>query len=231
MSMRPVALDIETIGQDWDSLAPSVQTYLLDRAKSEAKREGVPEKLGLHPGTGRIVAIAMWYPEEDRGNVLLEGNAASWSILEANVKIFRGQEKDLLSEFWGLVKENCRPIITFHGRFFDAPYLMLRSAILGVEPSRNLMPYRYSFEEHCDLAEVLSFWNGRVDGTLDFWCCQFGISSPKTETHGSDVAQLYKGGKLEDIGRYCLGDAKATGQLYLRLKPTIRLLERDTRGS
>ncbi len=108
---------------------------------------------------------------------------------------------------------------------------MLRSAILGVDPSRNLVPYRYSFREHCDLAEVLSFWNARqANGTLDFWCCQFGIASPKSETHGSDVAELYKAGRLEDIGRYCLGDARATGQLYLRLKPMIKLLERDTRA-
>jgi len=226
MAKRPMVLDIETIGQDWDSLAPSVQAYLLDRAKSETKREEVPEKLGLHPGTGRVVAIATWYPDEDRGNILLEGNPASWAILESGVKIFRGQEKELLGEFWDLVKENCGPIITFYGRFFDAPYLMLRSAILDIEPTRNLMPYRYSFGDHCDLAEVLSFWHGRVDGTLDFWCHQFGIASPKAETHGSDVAQLYKDGRLEDIGRYCLGDAKATGLLYLRLKPTIKMLER-----
>src|SRR5712692_4243886 len=108
-----MVLDIATIGQDWDSLAPSVQTYLLDRAKSESKREEVPEKLGLHPGTGRVVAIATWYPEEDRGNVLLEGNAAPWATLEPDVKIFWGEEKDLLREFWDLVKENCSPIITF----------------------------------------------------------------------------------------------------------------------
>lgn len=38
MPKRPVALDIETIGQDWDSLAPSVRTYLLERAKTEGSR-------------------------------------------------------------------------------------------------------------------------------------------------------------------------------------------------
>src|SRR5205807_9306110 len=89
MAGRPMVLDIETIGQDWDSLAPSVQTYLLDRAKNEAERDEVPEKLGLHPGTGRVVAISTWYPDENRGNVLLEGNAASWAYLEADVTTFR----------------------------------------------------------------------------------------------------------------------------------------------
>ncbi len=55
MPRLPLALDIETVGQDWESLSQEVQAYLLDRAKSDAKREEVPTRLALHPGTGRVV--------------------------------------------------------------------------------------------------------------------------------------------------------------------------------
>jgi 3'-5' exonuclease len=232
MERLPLALDIETIGQDWESLCPEVQAYLLDRAKTEEKRNEVPNRLGLHPGTGRVITIALWCPDNDRGRVFVEGACTGWGELDAKVKIFRGSETDLLTEFWALVARYAATLITYHGRLFDGRYLMIRSAILGVEPTRNLLPYRYSFKEHCDLAEVLSFWDPRhvTDGNLDFWCRQFGISSPKAEVSGADVARLYASGNLEEIARYCLGDARATAQLYLRLKPIINLFHRERRA-
>jgi 3'-5' exonuclease len=76
--------------------------------------------------------------------------------------------------------------------------------------------------------EVLSFWNARHgEGNLDFWCRQFGITSPKTGLDGSAVESAYKEGRLEDIARYCIEDTRATAQLYLRLMHIIRLAERD----
>ncbi|HKV45166.1 MAG TPA: ribonuclease H-like domain-containing protein [bacterium] len=228
MPKSPMAIDIETVGQDWCTLAPEVQAYLLDTAKGETQREEVPEKLGLHPGTGHIVAIGLWHPDEDRGAILLEGGAQDWDDFPPQAKIFRDREDALLREFWRIVGDAATTIVTFYGRSFDAPYLMLRSAILGVVPSRNLLPYRYSFQEHCDLAEVLSFRNSRRPaGNLDFWCRQFGIESPKAEMRGRNVATLYGEGKLEEIARYCLGDARATARLYLRLRPIIRLVDQE----
>ncbi len=226
MAKSSVALDIETVGQDWTTLAAEVQNYLLERARSDEQREEVPNRLGLHPGTGRVVAIGLWFPEEDRGLVLVEGDAPGWSDWGANARIFRGDEGAILREFWKVINDSCGTVVTFHGRPFDAPYLMLRSAILAVDPTRNLVPYRYGFQEHCDLADVLSFWNARrIVGNLDFWCRQFAIESPKTVIQGTDVATLYKERRLEDIARYCLGDARATAQLYVRLKPIIKLLD------
>ncbi len=70
--------------------------------------------------------------------------------------------------------------------------------------------------------EVLSFWNARsCEGTLDFWCRQFGIESPKGGFDGSDVGAAYRDGRLGEIARYCVGDARATARLDLRLIPLI----------
>ena len=231
MPKCPVALDIETVGQDWKSLSPKVRAYLTERVKSTAKRKQVPKRLGLHPATGRIITIAMWDTEADQGHVLLEGRSREWHDMDTDIKAFCGSEKRLLNEFWRFVKDKASTIITFNGRGFDAPYLMLRSAILGIEPTRNLVPYRYSFQEHCDLMEVLSFWNARFgEGTLDFWCRQFGIQSPKGKFDGSEIDAEYRKGKLEKIARYCVGDARATARLYLRLTPIIRLVGRDAKS-
>ena len=79
--------------------------------------------------------------DEERGLVLAEGR-------RGGVVGVRGAGADaprsrtvLLREFWKLVRE-AGTIVTFNGRGFDGPYLMIRSAILGVEPSRNFVPYR-----------------------------------------------------------------------------------------
>lgn len=226
-----LVIDIETVGLPWDGLASDVQAYLLQRARTDEEREEVPKRLALHPGTGRIVAIGLWRPEEDRGGVLLaddalEGGApASWEPFEEGAMVFRASERGILQEFWRYVKQGAGTIVTFNGRGFDGPFLMLRSAILGVPPARNLMPYRYRFDQHCDLLEVLTFFRSRPADSLHFWCRQFGIETPKGEMSGSDVAAAYEAGALDAIARYALADVRATAELYRRLKPVIDVLD------
>ena len=103
------------------------------------------------------------------------------------------------------------------GRGFDCPVLMLRSAMLKVKPSKNLMPYRYSAEQHIDLLEQLTFYNSVRKFNLDFFCKAFGIQSPKASgITGHDIAPMYKENKFEEIAKYCAGDLFATRELYLR---------------
>lgn len=227
-SQEPLALDIETVGLDWDSLDEEVRSYLKDRAKTEQEREAVPDQLALNPGTGRIIAIGLWRPETGRGGVLVEGDEVedpSWSSLNESTSIYEGSEEQILREFWKFIAQNPGRIITYNGRSFDGPFLMLRSAILDVEPTKNLMPYRFSFEIHCDLAEVVSFHNARGLESLDFWCHQMGMDSPKAQLDGSMIDQYYEEGKTDQIASYCLEDAKATAELFLKLKPIIELMD------
>jgi DNA polymerase elongation subunit (family B) len=228
MPKPAIALDIETVGHEWELLAPEVRAYLLERERDETRRAEVPQRLALHPGTGRIVMIGVWYIDEERGRVLAEGAPADWSALDESAEMLQGTEERILQEFWGLARE-AGTVVTFNGRAFDGPYLMIRSAMLGVEPTRNLVPYRYSFQDHCDLVDVLSFRGARsASGTLDFWCRQFGIASPKEAVRGATVGDLFRDEALREVARYCLGDARAAAQLYLRLRPIVKVL--DARG-
>jgi predicted PolB exonuclease-like 3'-5' exonuclease len=94
---------------------------------------------------------------------------------------------------------------------------MLRSAIRGVKPSRNLMPYRYAANEHCDLLEQLTFYGASRKFNLDFYCKSFGIKSPKEEgISGMDVGNLFAEGRYREIATYCLGDVRATAELFHR---------------
>lgn len=230
MAGSPLAIDIETIGVEWQSLHPSIQAYLIDRARTDEEREAVPARLGLNPGTGRVVAIGMWRPREQRGGVLSEdggtATTSQWVEWDDHSSIYRGTERTILAEFWRYVRhESVSTIITFNGRRFDGPFLMIRSAMLGIAPSRNLVPYRYSFKSHCDLVDVLSFYGARPMESLQFWTHQFGVVTSKDDMDGSQVAEAYRQGQHDRIARYCLQDARATAELFLRLEPLIQVVD------
>jgi hypothetical protein len=94
---------------------------------------------------------------------------------------------------------------------------MLRSAIAGIKPTRNLLPYRYDAAIHCDLLEQLTFYGAFRKFNLDFYCKAFGIKSPKSEgITGLGLGPLFREGKFREIAKYCLGDIQATAELFRR---------------
>jgi hypothetical protein len=126
--------------------------------------------------------------------------------------------------------------ISFNGRQFDGPFIMIRSAINGIVPKRDLVGYRYAYHPNCDLRDALSF-NGTVNTrqirfNLDFACKAFGITSSKTESmDGRKVETLYYAGHYDEIADYCLDDVRATSELYQKLVPTILVWNADFRRS
>lgn len=232
MSLSPLAIDIETVGLEWEDMDDEVQSYLLNRGKKGRTKEEVINHLSLSPGTGRIISIGMWRPKEEKGGVLLENpdngdKPVEWAELSEEAMIYRGNETEILSEFWRYISQGVGRLITFNGRSFDGPFLMLRSALLDIEPTRSFSPYRYSFTRHCDLAEVVSFFGARRLESLDFWCRQAGIESPKDGMDGPEVGAAYREGKIEEIGKYCLRDAQATAELFNVLEPVIDSMEKE----
>lgn len=227
--MGPIAFDIEVAGFHWEEVDESTRGYLVNRERDPARREAVPERLALYPGLGKVIAIGMWLIEEDRGLILLEGDSTPMHPWEkvAHSQILRGTESELLEAFWEKVAAPApgrrQPqVVTYNGRGYDGPILMVRSAQLGVTPTRTLVPNRYATEEHCDLMDVFSFHGATRDRySLDYWCRRFDIESPKGGIDGSQVGRAYRDGRIEDIGEYCLRDVRATAELYRRLRGTM----------
>lgn len=231
MSQPTIAFDIEVAGFPWEEVDEITRGYLMTRARDEKDREALPDRTGLFPGLGKIIAIGMWLVREDRGMILLEGKGAAdgeheWEKVP-NSKVFRGDERDVLEKFWATV---ARPkglgrlprLVSYNGRCYDGPMLMIRSAQLGVQPSRNMIPKRWDMSEHCDLMEVLNFQGTVRDNySLEYWCRRFDIESPKGSIDGSQVARVYRSGRIDDIGEYCLRDVRATAQLFGKLEGTI----------
>lgn len=231
MARPAIAFDMETVGDDWSHLDEPTRKYLVERASRKSAREGRPEdepeelaqnSLGLSPGTGRIVSIALVNMESNQGCMLYEGTTGWIDTPDGQTRIFRGNEREILAEFWQLMEKYGR-VITYNGRGFDLPFAYVRSSLHQIRPSRNLLGNRYSIVDHCDLSEVLSFFGAAQERfSLDYWCRRFGIHSPKTEgIDGSQVGQFYRDGKIHDIAKYCLRDAQATGELYRKLEGNL----------
>ncbi|MCK5512657.1 MAG: 3'-5' exonuclease, partial [Thermodesulfovibrionia bacterium] len=112
-----------------------------------------------------------------------------------------------------------------NGRGFDAPFLMLRSALLKISPTKELMPNRYSGTSHIDLLDHLTFFGSvRRKFSLHMWCKAFGIKSPKEEgVTGLEVNALFNKGKYFEIAQYCVGDLFATKELFEYWDKFVRL--------
>ena len=70
--------------------------------------------------------------------------------------------------------------------------------------------------------EVFNFQGTVRDNySLEYWCRRFDIESPKGSIDGSQVARVYRAGRIDDIGEYCLRDVRATAQLFQKVEGTI----------
>ncbi len=218
-----VAVDIEVAGLEWEEVDEATRHYLLSRYPEKEGRESIRHRLALVRGLGRVVAIGMWNLDKDTGAVLVHGSGKRWQDFDAlpGTKVWRGNEREILTEFWRLAAD-FGTIVTYNGRSYDGPVLLVRSAMLDVPPSRSLSGYRYSIREHCDLLEVFNFFGAaRESYGLDYWCRRFGVESPKGKMDGALVASKAREGRYDEIAEYCLRDTRATADLFRRIRSTL----------
>lgn len=213
--MSKVVLDIETIGTPFASLDEKSQEYLLRHCADEDERTAAREMTALWPVTGEIVTIGMLNPETGRGRVLFQAGGTSIPSWDSDGVVFQaGTEKEILEQFWADVA-SYNQVITFNGRGFDAPYLILRSAMLGVVITKNLMPPRFNSYDHLDLLEQFTFFGATRKFGLHLYCEAFGVKTPKGEDiDGSQVSAAYAAGDFVKIAEYNLRDLVATAALY-----------------
>jgi len=224
--MKKLVIDIETVGIPWEEHDPYVREYLIkgmsDGDAEEAKRSG-----GLSPFRGRIVAIGVINIEDGRSCAMFEvPGQTDLRVEKAGPRTYiSGTEKQILEKFWDWFESDSR-FITFNGRQFDGPFLMIRSAINGLTPKRDLVGQRYELHPNCDLREVLNFYGTpnprQYKFNLDLACKAFGVETSKGEgLDGRSVESWYRAGRHREIAEYCMDDVRATAELYEKLAVTL----------
>lgn len=227
--MNRLVFDIETIGEDFDSLDETTREVLTRWIKKESENEAEYEValsdlkngLGFSPLTGQIVAIGVYDVGKNKGAVYFQAPGSKIpDNEEGDIKFRCLGEKEMLEQFWNLVNKYDE-FISFNGRGFDVPFLMIRSAIHNIRATKNLMANRYLTSQpkhslHIDLLDQLTFYGSvRRRGNLHLWSKAFGIKSPKAEgVTGDDVGKLFKEKKYLEIAKYNVGDLRATKELY-----------------
>jgi 3'-5' exonuclease len=234
--MKRLVIDIETVGIPWEELDPYAREYLI-KGLNEGDAEETRRAGGLSPFRGKIVAIGVIRLDDGRSCVLYEvpGQTEIKQERVGGRTYISGSEKQILEKFWEWFDADSR-FITFNGRQFDGPFLMIRSAINGVVPRRDLVGYRYQLHPNCDLREALNFYgttNSRqFKFNLDLACKVFNIPTSKSEgIDGRSVETWYRAGRHKEIADYCLDDVRATAELYEKIAPTLLIWNKDFRDS
>lgn len=220
--MKKIVFDIESCSFPFDSLTESQQEYILRYAEKE-KDETVKDQkvddairyLSLYPFTAKVIAIGIFDVLKEKLFVYYESSKEEEWNSDLPDTHYKGlSETDMLKSFWRIA-EKTDQFISFNGRAFDVPFLMMRSALNKIKPSKNLMTNRFDNSLHIDLLEQFTYFGITKKFNLDFYCHSFGIDSPKSKgITGMNVKELYEEGKIKDIAAYCGQDVLATNRLY-----------------
>ncbi len=231
-NLNKLVFDVETAGEKFENLDAVSKELLETRFKRAAKGEEdlelAKQRLSFYPETAQIVCIGMLNPDTDKGVAYYQGKEAQ-AFADGSVQYVPcASERDVLAHFWDDAARY-EEFITFNGNTFDVPMIMLRSAVQGIRPTKNIMVNRYlnlqpANLKHVDLFDQFAFYNARWGGLgLHFWARAFGIGSPKEgELTGDKVTEYFYAGKGSEIAKYCMEDVKATAKLYEKWTKFLR---------
>ena len=214
--MKYLSFDYETIPQPEEDLT-AAQIKHWEKKKVALGTPGVTDTMirSTDPFLGRILCAGMKY-KDDTGDELVEEELA----------IFEGTEKDILIRFWEVISSVSRgtKIITFNGFNFDIPWSRIRSLANNITiPHLNINFFDVgTFSKYCPHVDIMVAIKGdkfikNVSVGLDLACTTFGIPTPKDGIDGSQVYKFYLEGQLPKIADYVKRDASSTGLLYEKL--------------
>ncbi|HEY0711968.1 MAG TPA: 3'-5' exonuclease [Polyangia bacterium] len=133
-----------------------------------------------------------------------------------------GEGKDevgMLGDFAEFMDSRRPQLITWNGRGFDLPVLLLRSLAHGITwpwyYREKDYRYRYSEGGHLDLCDFLSDHGAARMTSLDGAARLIGLPG-KEGVDGSQVEGLFRAGQLDALRRYCLSDVTQTAFVFLR---------------
>lgn len=237
--------DIELVRQYYELDSSLSEVEVCQHAFSTQKEKSGSEFLPIY--WHRVVSIASVICDE-YGKFIKVGNFGKKSAESTETKpntdssafTHLADERAILSDFLRFINSKEPRLVSFNGRGFDLPTIMLRAMrynlnAFGYFESENASKTknkwenyraRYSEKWHTDLLECLGNFGSVRNLNLDNVCKMLGIVG-KYEVSGGDVYNLYYDKKdIEKIDFYCQSDVLNTYWLYLKyaiLKDELRL--------
>lgn len=127
-----------------------------------------------------------------------------------------GTEPEILQAFWPLALGVDR-FVGHNALDFDLPFILKRSIIHRIKPSRFISFARYRSEPIFDTMREWDNWASGPATSLDRLAKILGLETSKQGIDGSQVYDFFKAGRLEEIYDYCLRDVELTRKIYKRL--------------
>lgn len=139
-------------------------------------------------------------------------------VLEDDSNIIYGNlkgstEKELISNFIQLIDDNRPELISFNGRSFDLPVILLRCLKYGISFNKYYdYSHRYN-SKHTDLYDLMNNYGASRNGGLDPLANLIGLPG-KGQMDGSQVNLYVSEGRIKEVENYCLLDSIQTYILY-----------------
>jgi uncharacterized protein YprB with RNaseH-like and TPR domain len=222
-------LDIETVPQEenWNSLSKTIQELFEQKTKYQRKDEFTAanfyNRAGIWAEFGKIICISVGYFVDVEKNKQLRLTS-----------FYGDDEHQLLSDFKVLLDThfaNKTSVLCAHnGKEFDFPFIARRMIVHKIELPKKLNLFGKKPWEvpHLDTLELWKFGDYKHYTSLKLLTSILGISSPKDDINGSEVAHVYyKEKDLQRIVTYCEKDTIAVAQILLRFNNEDLLKEED----
>ena len=172
-----------------------------EEKEKPAQVEYAHRRTSLRGHAGRILCVGYIKEAPDR--------------YEENV--LTGDEPAILRAFWDLVRD-VDLFVGFNVLDFDLKFIVQRSVVCRVPPSRPISFRRFQQEPVYDVMREWEVWSTRDTISLDRLSRALGLESPKSGgVDGSQVYDFYLAGRLQEIYDYCLRDVRVTREIYRRM--------------
>ena len=218
-----IILDIETSAGD--NLPDAPEAILMKGVRADFKPDTVErkreenkkawaEKAALDWRTGQVIAVGALAQNDD-----------PWIITQQSLEGYSG-EAALLSEVWDWMfirRRELEVVAGFNIRSFDIPYLIGRSAVCGVKPSRTFKLAKFRTDLGVvDWCDILSNWDPShlIGWTLDYYANVFGLENQPLGD-SSKVPKRWVDGDYDYVIEHLREDLLTTRELHDRFAPAF----------
>jgi uncharacterized protein YprB with RNaseH-like and TPR domain len=225
-------LDIETVPEkeQWNELSKDTQELFEKKTHYQRKEEHTAEEFyeraGIWAEFGKIICISVGYFVEVQNKKKLRLTS-----------FFGDDEHQILTDFKVLLEtyftKKSHVLCAHNGKEFDFPFITRRMIVHQIElPHKlNLFGKKPWEVPHLDTLEMWKFGDYKQYTSLKLLTAILGISSPKDDIDGSEVANVYyKEKNIQRIVTYCEKDTIAVAQILLRFNNQELLKEKDIVG-